>query len=104
MCLMIFARCGNSHKTSLIDKDGNLHILTGESGRIIGTGPSKIIVHGTDTVVTIDDLGNQKIWISSGLTDIDTTKTPYYLKKQNGNNVNIYIPVEGEAEHTDGIG
>jgi len=85
------ASCSNSKKTNLIDKDGNLHILTREGGKIMEPGPKQIIVRGRDTVVTIDEAGQRKIWISSGATNIDTTKIQYYLKKRNGNNVNIYL-------------
>jgi len=90
-CSSLLASCSNSKKTNLIDKDGNLHILTREGGKIMEPGPKQIIVRGRDTVVTIDEAGQRKIWISSGATNIDTTKIQYYLKKRNGNNVNIYL-------------
>ena len=57
-------------------------------------GLQQIIVHGIDTVVTVDGTGRQKIWTASDVNGIDTTKIRYYLKKKNGDNINIYTPLE----------
>ena len=105
VCGAIFlGSCSNNKKTSLIDKDGNVHILTREGGRTKDSGPSKIIVHGNDTVVTIDDTGRRKIWISADATKIDTTKIQFYLKKRNGTKVNIYLPSAVDQNYEDNIG
>ncbi|CAM3678531.1 hypothetical protein [Sphingobacterium prati] len=95
---ILFASCTNKPKIQFVDKDGNIHLLTREGERIANIGLQKIIARGIDTVVTIDGEGRQKIWTATGASNIDTTKIQFYLKKRNGNNVNIYVPSEGSQE------
>lgn len=97
---LLFVSCAEKPKIQFIDKDGNIHLLTREGERT-AMGLQKIIAHGVDTVVTIDDTGQQKIWTASDVDSIDTTKIQYYLKRRNGDNINIYTPLE-EAEDLQG--
>jgi len=78
----------------MIDKDGNTHLLTREGDRKGELGLERIIARGNDTVITIDGTGRKMIWTASDVTNIDTTKIQYYLKKRNGNSVHIYTPVD----------
>jgi hypothetical protein len=66
----------------MIDKDGNTHLLTREGDRKGELGLQRIIAHGNDTVITIDGAGHKMIWTASDVTNIDTTKIQYYLKKK----------------------
>lgn len=78
----------------MIDKDGNTHLLTREGDRKGELGLQRIIARGNDTVITIDGAGHKMIWTTSDVTNIDTTKIQYYLKKRNGSSVHIYTPVD----------
>lgn len=88
------ASCSEKPKIHFVDKDGYIHLLTREGERT-AMGLQKIVAHGIDTIVTIDETGRQKIWTASDVDSIDTTKIQYYLKRRNGNNINIYTPLEG---------
>ncbi|MDF2516598.1 MAG: hypothetical protein K0R59_1894 [Sphingobacterium sp.] len=89
----LFASCSEKPKIHFVDKDGHIHLLTREGERT-AMGLQKIIAHGIDTIVTIDETGRQKIWTASDVDSIDTTKIQYYLKRRNGDNINIYTPLE----------
>ncbi|MFC3354854.1 hypothetical protein [Sphingobacterium zeae] len=86
--------CHNNQPIRMIDKDGNTHLLTREGDRKGELGLERIIARGNDTVITIDGAGRKMIWTASDVTNIDTTKIQYYLKKRNGNSVHIYTPVD----------
>ncbi|WP_139350996.1 hypothetical protein [Sphingobacterium sp. CZ-UAM] len=91
------ASCSEKPKIQFVDKDGHIHLLTREGERT-AMGLQKIIAHGIDTIVTIDETGGQKIWTASDVDSIDTTKIQYYLKRRNGDNINIYTPLEGTED------
>ncbi|WP_312338188.1 hypothetical protein [Sphingobacterium sp.] len=103
-CPLLFFSCGPKPKIQFVDKNGKIHLLIRESERKFNSGLQKIIAHGSDTVVTIDGLGHQQIWTSLEDRNIDTTKVHSYLKKRNGNRVNIYTPNKKEEvkEHNNG--
>ncbi|WP_343569867.1 hypothetical protein [Sphingobacterium sp.] len=91
---ILLVGCNNNQQIRMIDKDGNTHLLTREGDRKGELGLQRIIARGNDTVITIDGAGHKMIWTTSDVTNIDTTKIQYYLKKRNGSSVHIYIPVD----------
>jgi hypothetical protein len=91
---ILLVGCNNNQQIRMIDKDGNTHLLTREGDRKGELGLQRIIARGNDTVITIDGAGHKMIWTASDVTNIDTTKIQYYLKKRNGSSVHIYTPVD----------
>ncbi len=91
---ILLVGCNNNQQIRMVDKEGNIHLLTREGDRKSELGLQKIIAHGNDTVITIDAVGHQMIWTASDVSNIDTTKIQYYLKKRNGSSVNIYTPLD----------
>ncbi|WP_312192087.1 hypothetical protein [Sphingobacterium sp.] len=91
---VLLVGCNNSQQIKMIDKDGNTHLLTREGDRKSELGLQRIIARGNDTVITIDGAGRKMIWTASDVTNIDTTKIQYYLKKRNGSSVHIYTPID----------
>ena len=103
LACFLFASCTEKPKIQFVDKNGNIHLLTREGERA-AMGLKKIIAHGIDTIVTIDETGQQKIWTASDVDSIDTTKIQYYLKRRNGDNINIYTPLKGTEDLGDDQG
>lgn len=99
---ILLVGCNNNQQIRMVDKEGNIHLLTREGDRKNELGLQKIIAHGNDTVITIDAVGHKMIWTASDATNIDTTKIQYYLKKRNGSSVSIYTPVDINQNFIDG--
>ncbi|WP_104381424.1 hypothetical protein [Sphingobacterium sp. HMA12] len=104
LAILLLASCSHKPEIHFVDKDGNIHLLSREGERTASAGLQKIIAHGLDTVITVDGTGHQKIWTAADVNGIDTTKIRYYLKKKNGDNINIYTPLEDPQDLLDNQG